>query len=601
MQYGTNRIGLAKRPPLSRLTFTIGLCLLVAGAIRTDGQSRDWALSAERVARAAGAEGMVSSTDRVASEIGAEVLRRGGNAVDAAVATHFALAVVNPEAGNIGGGGFLVVRTAAGVSATLDFRERAPLAATATMFLDSRGELTDKSRIGHLSSGVPGSVAGMWQAHQRFGSLPWAVLLQPAINLAEGIVVHERLAESLRAHEQELRRFPSTAAALLVNGRAPEVGDRLIQRDLAATLRRISSTGKDGFYLGRTAELIETEMRRGGGIMTREDLRRYEAVWRDPVVFDYRGHAVISMPPPSSGGATLAEILNILEGFNLRSLGHLSRAHAHLWTEAVKLAFVDRNAYLGDPDFSAQPVDRMTSDAYAAQRRTLISEDRAASSSSVQPGLGAVQSGTATRESQHTTHYSVVDRQGTAVAVTTTINSLYGNRVTVAGGGFLLNNEMDDFAAKPGTPNQFGLVQGVVNAVAPAKRMLSAMTPAIMLGTDGHVKLVTGSPGGPTIITTVAQVISNVVDFDMDGVNATIAPRLHHQHLPDVLYYERSGLTPTVVSELQRLGHVVEERKGYQGDTQSIMISSDRMLVGISDPRRGGAAVAVRRTSQVVQ
>jgi gamma-glutamyltranspeptidase / glutathione hydrolase len=601
MQDETNKIAVVKGPGLSRLAFAMGLVLLAAGAIRTNGQSHGWAFSAGQLAQATGAEGMVASTDRVASEIGAEVLRRGGNAVDAAVATHFALAVVNPEAGNVGGGGFLVVRTATGSTAALDFREKAPLAATSTMFVDSRGEVTGKSLVGHLASGVPGSVAGMWQVHQRFGSLPWTVLLQPAINLAEGIVVHERLAESLRVHEQELRRFPSTAAALLVNGHAPAVGDRLVQRDLAATLRRISSTGKDGFYLGRTAELIETEMRRGGGVMTREDLRRYEAVWRDPVVFDYRGNTVISMPPPSSGGATLAEILNILEGFNLRSLGHLSRGHAHLWTEAVKLAFADRNAYLGDPDFSTQPVDRMTSEVYASARRALIRTDRATPSVSIQPGLGGVQAGTATRESQHTTHYSVVDRHGTAVAVTTTINSLYGNLVTVGGAGFLLNNEMDDFAAKPGTPNQFGLVQGVVNAIAPAKRMLSAMTPTIVLGTDGHVRLVTGSPGGPTIITTVAQVISNVVDFEMDGASATVVPRLHHQHLPDVLYYERNGLTSAVVSELQALGHVVQERKGYQGDTQSIMVSSDRMLVGISDPRRGGAAVAVRHPSQVVQ
>ncbi len=533
---------------LRRLALALGIGVLVAGSIRTSGQGSEWPWPAGRAAPVFGADGMVSSTDRVASEIGVEILRRGGNAVDAAVATHFALAAVNPEAGNIGGGGFLVLRSSGGAVAALDFRETAPLAATATMFLDDRGDLTDKSRVGHLASGVPGSVAGMWQVHQRFGSLPWASLLQPAINLAEGLVVHGRLAESLRTRERDLGRFPSTAAVFLVNGRAPAVGDRLAQRDLAATLGRISSSGRDGFYLGRTAELMEAEMRRGGGLITREDLRQYEAVWRDPVTFDYRGHTIVSMPPPSSGGATLAEILNILEGFDLKSLGHMSPDHAHLWTEAVKLAFVDRNAYLGDPDFVAQPVARMVADVYAGERRALIRKGRATPSPERHPGLGEMQRGTgsvAAREGQHTTHYSVVDKGGTAVAVTTTINSLYGSLVTVGGAGFLLNNEMDDFAAKPGAPNQFGLIQGAVNAIAPRKRMLSAMTPTIMLGQDRRVELVTGSPGGPTIITTVAQLISNLVDFEMDLARATAAPRLHHQHLPDVLYFERDGLNLT--------------------------------------------------------
>jgi gamma-glutamyltranspeptidase/glutathione hydrolase len=378
----------------------------------------------------------------------------------------------------------------------------------------------------------------------------------------------------------------------------------LAQRDLAATLGRISSSGRDGFYLGRTAELIEAEMRRGGGLIAREDLRQYEAVWRDPVEFDYRGHIIVSMPPPSSGGATLAEILNILEGFDLKSLGHMSADHAHLWTEAVKLAFVDRNAYLGDPDFSAQPVARMASDAYAAERRALIRRDRATPSFERHPGLGEMQGGTgsvAARGGQHTTHYSVVDKGGTAVAVTTTINSLYGSLVTVGGAGFLLNNEMDDFAAKPGAPNQFGLIQGAINAIAPRKRMLSAMTPTIMLGQDRRVELVTGSPGGPTIITTVAQLISNVVDFEMDLARATAAPRLHHQHLPDVLYFERDGLSPGVVSALKSIGHAIQERPGYQGDTQSITILPDGSFIGMADPRRGGAAVGVRRPADVVQ
>jgi gamma-glutamyltranspeptidase/glutathione hydrolase len=563
-----------------------------------------WAFPTDRVPVTYGRGGMVSSTDRIASEVGVEVLRRGGNAVDAAVATHFALAVINPEAGNIGGGGFMVLRMMDGRTAALDFREKAPLAATQDMYLDPRGELTDRSRIGHLAAGVPGSVAGMWEAHRRFGSLPWAELIQPAVNLAEGIVIHERLAQSLQRFEKDLRQYPATAAAFLMGGQAPRVGDRLVQRDLAETLGRIRRAGKDGFYQGRTAALVEAEMRRGGGIITREDLRQYNAVWRDPIMFQYRQHTVISMPPPSSGGATLAEILNILEGFDLRSRGYLSRDHVHLWTEAVKRAFVDRNAYLADPDFVSQPTSQMISDAYAAERRKDIRVDRATPSSAVRPGMGPVQSESRTaarREGEHTTHYSVVDREGNAVAVTTTINSLYGNFVLVPGAGFLLNNEMDDFAAKPGAANQFGLVQGAVNAIAPKKRMLSAMTPTIVLDATDRIKMVTGSPGGPTIITTVAQIISNVVDFDMDIGAATAAPRLHHQHLPDLLHYERDGLRPDVVSGLRGLGHTIQARSGYQGDSQSILLLPDDTLTATADPRRGGAAISVRETVQSVQ
>ncbi len=565
----------------------------------------EWGIPPRTVVPVMATEGIVSTTDRVASEIGVEILRRGGNAVDAAVATHFALAVVNPEAGNIGGGGFLVVQMADGTSAALDFRETAPLQATRDMFLDERGNVTDRSLVGHLAAGVPGSVAGMWEAHRRFGSLPWTELVQPAIALAEGLVVHERLASSLQAYEERLRRFPATAAVFLPGGRAPRVGERLVQRDLAETLRRVAQDGKDGFYRGRTAELVEAEMRRGGGIMTREDLARYEARWRDPVVFEYRGHRVISMPPPSSGGATMALILNILEGYNLRAMGYHSPQHLHIWTEATRRAYVDRNEYLADPDFVPQPTQRMASAEYAAERRATIRMDRATPSQEIPPGLGPVPMGRATDsarpEGEHTTHYSVVDRQGNAVAVTTTINSLYGNLVAVEGAGFLLNNEMDDFTAKPGVPNQFGLVQGEANTIAPGKRMLSAMTPTIVLDPNGRVRLVTGTPGGSTIITTVAQIVSNVVDWGMDLPTATAAPRLHHQHLPDVLRFEHRGLRPEAVSALERLGHRVEERGGFQGDVQSILVLPNGLLIGVSDPRRGGAAVGLGETRQVVQ
>ena len=561
-----------------------------------------WAYPQRSVAPVQARGGMVVTTDRVASEVGAEILRRGGNAVDAAVAVHFALAVVNPEAGNIGGGGFLVARMADGTVAALDFRETAPGRATRDMFLDAQGNLTEKSVVGHLAAGVPGSVAGMWEAHRRFGSLPWAELVRPAVNLAEGIVVHERLAGSLRRNEDYLRRFPATASVFLPGGQPPRVGDRLVQRDLAATLGRIATGGADGFYRGRTAELVEAEMRRGGGIITREDLAGYRAAWREPLRFGYRGFEVVSMPPSSSGGATMAEMLNVMEGYDLRRAGFLSPRHVHLFTEAARRAYADRNAYLTDPDFVRPPTERMISDPYAAQRRATIDPARATPSARVEPGLGpAPTSGGARREGANTTHYSIVDARGNAVAVTTTINSLYGNAVTVEGAGFLLNNEMDDFAAKPGTANQFGLVQGEANAIVPGKRMLSAMTPTLVLDSARRVRLVTGTPGGSTIITSIAHTVSGLVDFRLDAAGLATMPRLHHQHLPDTLRFERGGLSPATVASLRAMGHAVVERDGYQGDVQSIVVMPDGTLHGVADPRRGGAAVGVAEQRRVVQ
>lgn len=486
----------------------------------------------------------------------------------------------------------MIAQLSDGTTAALDFRETAPLAATRDMYLDARGEVTERSIIGHLAVAVPGSVAGMWEAHRRFGSKPWAELLQPAIQLAEGVFVHGRLASSLREYRDRLQQFAATAA---IFGRSPSVGERMRQGDLAETLRRIQSYGADGFYRGRTAELIVAEMQRGGGIIAREDLARYRAIWRTPIRFRYRDHEVISMPPPSSGGATLAEILNILEGYDLRSMGYLSAEHVHVFAEAARRAFADRNAYLADPDVVAQPVARMISDEYAAVRRASIRRDRATPSSAVLPGLGEPR-----RDGEHTTHYSIMDARGNAVAVTTTLNSLYGSRVTVTGAGFLLNNEMDDFTSKPGVPNQFGLVQGAANAIAGGKRMLSAMTPTIVLDPAGRVKVVTGSPGGATIITSVAQAVSNFVDFGMTLAASTAAPRVHHQHLPDVLRFEQGGLDSSVVAQLRARGHEVSERSGYQGDVQTIFVLPDRRLSGVADPRRGGAAVAVEHVSRPV-
>jgi len=586
------------------LTGCLALAACHSASRLEEGIGNGWAFPISHVPATYGTKGMVSTTDRIASEIGAEVIRRGGNAVDAAVATHFALAVVNPEAGNIGGGGFLIVRMADGRTAALDFREKAPLRATRDMYLGRDGQGTDRSIVGHLAAGVPGSVAGMWAAHQRFGSLPWPELVQPAVNLADGLVVHQRLAASLREYESPLQKFSATAKAFLVDGHAPRVGERLVQRDLAQTLRRIAADGPDGFYRGRTADLIDAEMRRGSGIIAREDLDQYRAVWREPITFQYRDQTVVSMPPPSSGGAAIAEILNMLEGYDLQRFGYLSADHVHVWTEAVKRAYADRNAYLADPDFVAQPTTKMISDAYAGQRRTDIRMDRDTPSAEVRPGLGAAAGSPSTasrREGENTTHYSLVDAAGNAVSVTTTLNSLYGSLVTVEGAGFLLNNEMDDFATRPGVGNQFGLVQGEANGIQPGKRMLSSMTPIILLDRDGKVRLVTGTPGGATIITTMAQIISNVVDFGMDVTSATGAPRLHHQHLPDVLSFERAGLPVAIQQALRSRGHTVQERSGYQGDTQSIQLRSNGTLIGVADPRRGGAAVAVEESRQVVQ
>jgi gamma-glutamyltranspeptidase / glutathione hydrolase len=526
---------------------------------------------------------LVATDAPLATDVGVEVLRTGGNAVDAAVATAFALAVVYPEAGNIGGGGFMVVRMANGTIAALDFREKAPLAATRDMYLDSAGNLTERSLIGHLASGVPGSVMGLHEAHRRFGSKPWAELIAPAIRMAEqGFAVDDKLATSIRDAAGRLRRFAGSAALFLPGGTPPAANTRWRNPDIAAVLRRIAAHGPAGFYEGETADLIVAEMRRGSGIITHEDLKRYRVEWRDPVVFDYRRHRIISMPPASSGGITLALIANVLEGYPLGQLGWHSPAALHFTAEAMRRAFADRNHFLGDPAFVQFPRDMLVSQAYADRLRATIDRTRATPSLDIRPGLGQGQ------EAEHTTHFSVVDASGNAVALTTTINELYGSAVTVTGGGFLLNDEMDDFAAKPGTPNLFGLVQGEANAIAPEKRMLSAMTPTIVLGRDGRVLMITGARGGPRIITAVFQVISNVIDHGMDVARAVAAPRIHHQHLADVLYFERNGVPDDVLRALEALGHRVEAR-GPIGTAPTIL-RRGRVWTGVPDPRTGGSA-----------
>ena len=527
---------------------------------------------------------VVVSTDIYASELGPRIMLEGGNAVDAAIAVSFALAVVNPQAGNIGGGGFMVVRMADGTAAALDYREKAPLEATRDMFLDDRGNLTDKSVVGHLAAGVPGSVMGMWEAHRRFGTLPWENLVEPAAELADGFEVHERFRENILGSQRGIRRFETTAATFLPGGRVVDLGETFSQPELAATLRRIRDRGADGFYRGETADLIVAEMARGDGLISHRDLEAYTAAWRDPIEFTYRGFTVLSMPPSSSGGATMAEMANILENYQLAEIPWHSTRMIHLLAESWRRSYADRNQYLADPDFIDVPLERLTSKAYAAERAASIT-DRATPSADVGPGLEPP------REGDHTTHFSIVDAFGNAVAVTTTLNSSFGSKVTVAGAGFVLNNVMDDFSAKPGTPNQFGLVQGEDNAVGPGKRMLSAMTPTIVIRPNGQLFFLAGSPGGGTIITTVFQTIVNVVDYGMNVVQAVNAPRAHHQHLPDQIFYERDGLPSDVVAELESRGHTVVERGGISGDVQAIMVMPDGTLEAASDPRRGGAAV----------
>ena len=524
---------------------------------------------------------MVVSDHPLASAVGAEVLRRGGNAIDAAVAVGFALAVVHPQAGNIGGGGFLIYRATDGRSFALDYRETAPGAATRNMYLDSAGRPAASSLTGALAAGVPGSVAGMAEMHRRFGRLPWSEVVAPAVALArDGFVVDSPRAAAFAVREsrERLARFPSSARLFLPHGRPPVKGDTLRQPDLARTLQLIADSGAAAFYGGGIADLIVAEMGRSGGIITRDDLARYRAVWREPIETTYRGWRLIGMPPPSSGGVTVAEILNILEGYApLPPAG--SAPLLHLWVEAMRRAFTDRNRYLGDPDFVPDPVAGLVSKSYAAELRGEIDLHRASRTATlVQLAEGA-----------HTTHYSIVDQEGNAAAVTTTLNDDFGSALAVEGGGFLLNDEMDDFAARPGMPNLYGLVQGEANAIGPGKRMLSAMAPTIVLDTAGRLALVAGSPGGPRIISAVAQVISNVIDHGMTLAQAVAAPRIHHQALPDSVVWEAGGLAPEVRRELAAMGHRFHALPKTIGDVNAVLVTP-RGLEGLADPRRGGGA-----------
>ena len=589
-----SRVVLARRAAAFFLApaFALAACAAPSGAPATPTPATgvaasipmDWRHSID-AAPAVGANGMVASDEEHATRVGVDVLRSGGNAVDAAVATAFALAVTLPSAGNIGGGGFIVLRTADGTIDALDFRETAPGAATRNMYLDAQGEPTDKSLVGHLAAGVPGSVAGLWEVHRRYGSKPWTELLRPAIRLAaDGFPVSAGIARAASSQADRFRQFAGSAALFLPNGQPLIEGSTWRNPDLAAVLTRIAEQGPEGFYEGTTADLIVAEMQRGGGIITHEDLKAYRAKWRTPVTFEYGGHRVISMPPPSSGGLTIALMAGILEPYRLRSRAWHSADAVHLTAEAMRRAFAVRNHYLGDPDFVAIPTQDLLSPSHIAQLRSTIRMDRATPSAQVSAGLGV------DREGDHTTHFSVVDGKGGAVALTTTINTGYGSRVVVSGAGFLLNNEMDDFAAKPGAPNGYGLVQGEANAIQPGKRMLSSMTPTIVLDRSGAPLLVTGASGGPRIISAVWQILSNVVDHGMDVNAAVSAPRVHHQHFPDQLSVEGNGFTEVVLAELRARGHDV--RSGGGVGVGASIVRRNGTWHGMADPRMGAGLAA---------
>jgi gamma-glutamyltranspeptidase/glutathione hydrolase len=530
---------------------------------------------------------MVSVQEAVAAEVGLQVLKDGGNAVDAGVAVALALAVTLPRAGNLGGGGFMMVHDAeTGETRAIDYREMAPASATRDMYLDADGNADSTlSRFHGLAVGVPGTVAGMQLALETYGTMTLEQAAAPAIRLAEdGILVTADLADSLKALEKRMKTWPATAAIFYKeDGSFYEPGDVLKQPDLAATLKKIATEGPDGFYKGEVAEKIAASVQEAGGSMTVEDLANYRAVIRAPVTGTYRGHEIVSMPPPSSGGTHIIQILNVMEGYPIGFLGHNSSDTIHVMAEAMKRAYADRSEYLGDPDFVDVPVKALTSKDYAAKIRDGISLNRATPSATIKPGK------LAPYESDQTTHFSIVDKDGNAVSNTYTLNFSYGSGMTAAGTGVLLNNEMDDFSAKPGVPNAYGLIGGEANAVEPGKRPLSSMSPTIVLK-DSKPFLVTGSPGGSRIITTTLQVISNMIDHGMNVAEATHAARIHHQWLPDEIRVEDGGLSRDTVAALEAKGHTIAV-KSVMGSTQSIHVDTDKgLLLGASDPRRTGSA-----------
>ena len=530
---------------------------------------------------------MVASRSMLASQVGRDLMRDGGNAIDAAVATAFALAVTHPSAGNLGGGGLVVVRLADGRVVTLDHRETAPAAASEDMFLDEQGQvIKGLSTASHLASGVPGSVDGLILLLDTYGTLPLRKVIDPAIRLAErGLVLSHALARSIRRQLPRMQQYPGSLKKFSRNGEPYKEGDVWKQPDLARTLKRIRDRGRDGFYKGPVADLLVAEMRLGNGIITHEDLASYRSVWREPIHGTYRGYDIYTMPPPSSGGVMLVQMLNMLEPYDLASMGWGSAEYAHHLIEAERRAYADRAEHLGDPDYYDVPVAMLTDPDYAARRYADFDPRKA----SLSKDIGA---GSWPEESRETTHFSVLDAAGNMVAFTTTLNSGYGNKIVAEGTGVLLNNEMDDFSARPNTRNQFGLIGREANAIQPGKRMLSSMTPTLVLHQDEPF-LITGSPGGSTIITTTLQVVLNVVDHRMSLDEAVGLPRFHHQWQPNRIMFGRHRFSPDTLARLKEKGHQglipVPWGRGI-GDANSILLQDDEVMAGMSDPRNDGGA-----------
>ncbi|MBT3250294.1 MAG: gamma-glutamyltransferase [Candidatus Marinimicrobia bacterium] len=537
---------------------------------------------------ASGVNGAVTSSNKFASDVGINILKDGGNAVDAAIAVGFALAVVHPGAGNIGGGGFMVIRLADGTKTTIDFRETAPQKASRDMFLDENGDIIEgKSWSTSWASGVPGSVAGFGLAHEEFGTLKWSQLIDSSIQLArDGYSLNYNDANSFNRYNDFLTK-DSVTRTIFVRDEEFKTGDILVQRNLASTLERISRAGWEEFYTGKTADLIQKCMERTDGLISKNDLKNYIAVQRDPITFSYRDHIVYSMPPASSGGIALAGILNQLENIDLSSLPFHGADHIHYLTECQRRVYADRSTMLGDMDFIPVPISHLISQEYADNHWMSIDSIYATSSSEILP-----EEPPSYYESEETTHYSVVDKWGNAVSVTTTINGWFGSGITVDGAGFLLNNEMDDFSSKPGTPNAYGLVGAKANEIASGKRMLSSMTPTIVENPNGDLLLVVGSPGGSTIITTAMQVISNVIDFKMNIEDAVESPRYHHQWLPDVVYVEQFGYATETLDALKERGYKFALRSSI-GEANCIMYDPNTKIIHASgDSRRGASAIA---------
>lgn len=527
------------------------------------------------------AHGAVVSAHQLASQAGLQILRQGGNAIDAAIATHFALAVVYPAAGNLGGGGFMVTHLANGENFTIDFREKAPGKANRDMYIDSTGKArTDLSQDGHLASGVPGSVSGMFAA-MKYATLPIAKLITPAIELAEnGFILTEREARSLNNLQGDLKKF-NTVMPVFYNPAGWKAGDRLIQTDLANTLKRIRDNGASGFYEGETARLIVEEMKRGGGIVTLEDLKQYTAAFRTPHTFMYKGYTIVSMPMPSSGGLLLNQMLHMVEKRNLPELGFQSPLAVQLMVEAERRAYADRGKYMGDADFYKVPVQMLCDPEYLTLRMKDFKPGVAGNSQNTQPGeLWA-------KESKETTHFNVADDKGNVVSVTTTLNDSYGSKTVVGGAGFILNDEMDDFSIKPGVPNMYGAIGGEANAIAPGKRMLSSMTPTIVLKKNKPF-LVVGTPGGTTIPTSVFQTIVNVIDFKLPLDKAINAPKFHHQWLPDNIQIE-SNFSATTKAKLEKWGYQFQ-KPGAIGRTEAILFHKNGMMEAVADGRGEDAA-----------